>query len=101
MLGASEHLGTVEAGKLADLAFVQGDPLADIANAANVRQVMLGGALHTVESLLSNGPASTAPAAAGSSTAPVHTFAAEVPQHLGQQRFWWHREGYVPGRCCC
>ena len=39
-----ERLGTIEAGKLADLILVEGDPLADIKNMRNVKKVMLNGA---------------------------------------------------------
>ena len=38
-----ERLGTIEAGKLADLILVDGDPLADIRNMRNVARVMLNG----------------------------------------------------------
>jgi imidazolonepropionase-like amidohydrolase len=38
-----ERLGTIEAGKVADLILVEGDPLADIKNMRNVRRVMLNG----------------------------------------------------------
>lgn len=38
-----ERIGTLEAGKLADLILVEGDPLADISNMRNVRRVMLNG----------------------------------------------------------
>lgn len=38
-----DRLGSVEAGKLADLLLVEGDPLANISNMRNVRRVMLGG----------------------------------------------------------
>jgi imidazolonepropionase-like amidohydrolase len=44
--GRETELGTIEAGKLADLVAVAADPLADIAvlgNAANIRLVMKGG----------------------------------------------------------
>ena len=40
--------GTIEAGKLADLIMVDGDPLANIANAHNVRRVIANG--HVCES---------------------------------------------------
>jgi imidazolonepropionase-like amidohydrolase len=45
-LGRSETLGTLEAGKMADLLFVDGDPLADIAlleDRARIKLVMIGG----------------------------------------------------------
>ena len=38
-----ERLGTIEAGKLADLVLVDGDPLADISALRRVQRVMLGG----------------------------------------------------------
>lgn len=42
--GIADRLGSVEAGKLADLILVEGDPLADISAMRNVRRVMLNGA---------------------------------------------------------
>jgi Tol biopolymer transport system component len=52
MLGISRDLGTVRPGRLADLAFVAGNPLRRIEDAANVRMVMTDGRLHTVPSML-------------------------------------------------
>ncbi|WP_409181056.1 amidohydrolase family protein [Amycolatopsis sp. VS8301801F10] len=54
LLGRSDDLGAVTPGKLADLVFVEGDPLADITAAANVRKVMLGGVLHESAELLAS-----------------------------------------------
>ena len=51
-LGEGANLGSIEAGKLADLVIVGGDPLADVRNARNVRTVIKNGEVHTVESLL-------------------------------------------------
>jgi len=45
VLGQSADLGTVEAGKLADLVAVPGDPLADIRQMTRVSFVMKGGAV--------------------------------------------------------
>jgi hypothetical protein len=42
-LGLSRDLGTIEAGKLADLVIMEKDPLADIANAESLTHVMIGG----------------------------------------------------------
>jgi Tol biopolymer transport system component/imidazolonepropionase-like amidohydrolase len=50
-LNVDRDLGTVEPGKLADLTIVEGDPLADIRAARNVRMVMVNGVLHRVEDL--------------------------------------------------
>jgi imidazolonepropionase-like amidohydrolase len=51
-LGEGANLGSIEAGKLADLVIVSGDPLADIRNARKVRTVIKNGEVHTLESLL-------------------------------------------------
>ncbi|MCD7097602.1 amidohydrolase family protein [Stenotrophomonas sp. MMGLT7] len=44
--------GTLEAGKLADIVLIEGDPLQDIGNTANVRQVIANGRAFSVEELL-------------------------------------------------
>ena len=44
--------GTIEAGKLADLIMVDGDPLANIANAHKVRRVIANGRVYEMEQLL-------------------------------------------------
>jgi imidazolonepropionase-like amidohydrolase len=46
VVGLEEQLGTVEAGKLADLVAVPGDPLADIRATTKVSFVMKGGVVH-------------------------------------------------------
>lgn len=43
-LRTSNRLGTVKSDQLADLVVIEGNPLADISAARNVRRVMLGGA---------------------------------------------------------
>jgi Tol biopolymer transport system component len=50
--------GTIEAGKLADLVFVEGDPLANVANAHKVRRVIANGRLYEMNQLLNQRPAS-------------------------------------------
>ena len=46
-----KDLGTLEPGKLADMVFVSGNPLANIADAANVQSVMINGRLYTISDL--------------------------------------------------
>jgi imidazolonepropionase-like amidohydrolase len=43
VMGAADSLGTVEAGKLADLVLLDADPLADIANTRRVHAVVANG----------------------------------------------------------
>jgi imidazolonepropionase-like amidohydrolase len=64
-LGLGDRLGTLEAGKLADLFVVRGDPLADITNTRHVRKVMARGVFYDAAELLASakgkmGPASPA-----------------------------------------
>jgi imidazolonepropionase-like amidohydrolase len=47
----ADELGTVEAGKIADLLVVEADPTADIAHLRQLRYVMRGGALRSVDEL--------------------------------------------------
>jgi len=50
--GLSDDLGTIEPGKLADMALVSGDPLKNINDAANVVDVIKSGQLYSVDELL-------------------------------------------------
>jgi imidazolonepropionase-like amidohydrolase len=49
LLGWSDKLGTIEAGKWADIVAVNGDPLKDIKELENVKFVMKGGAAYKNE----------------------------------------------------
>lgn len=83
--GVLDDLGTLEPGKLADLVVVDGDPLAEIKDLANVKLVMKNGRVFTVaeleEPFLPPGDAASPAAPARSAAAPVHGKDAKA---------WWH-----------
>lgn len=54
--GVGEHLGTIEPGKLADMVFVEGNPLEQIEDANNIEMVMKNGRLYTIDDLLAMTP---------------------------------------------
>jgi Tol biopolymer transport system component len=91
-----EPLGRVAPGMYADLAVLGGDPLRDIAQAANVRRVMANGRLYGVDDLL-------APFAAPAATVPASRMLAPVPEHPANRAYWWHDPHYVAEsrRSCC
>jgi len=91
-LGMAGQLGVVAPGALADLSFVEGDPLADITAAAAVRQVMLGGQLHTVEDLMK--PFTTPVSAPAVATADVRA------EHEHDPAYWWHTPEWAQLVCC-
>ena len=51
-LGLGDEIGTIEPGKIADLAFVGGDPLVDIRSTRDVKRVMKGGRMLHVSDLV-------------------------------------------------
>lgn len=50
--GVDDDLGTIEPGKLADMAFVEGNPLEQITDAIQVRMTMKNGELFTIQDLV-------------------------------------------------
>jgi imidazolonepropionase-like amidohydrolase len=52
MIGREKDLGTVEAGKLADLVILGADPLADIGNVRRIDRVVKGGVIYDPAELL-------------------------------------------------
>src|SRR5580700_8358368 len=51
-LGYGKDLGSLEAGKLADIVIVAGDPLRDIKDAANVEKVIVDGRVYSISDLI-------------------------------------------------
>ncbi|MFL5911670.1 MAG: amidohydrolase family protein [Gaiellaceae bacterium] len=92
-----EPLGQIKPGMYADLAFLGGDPLSDISRAADVRQVMVNGTLHTVEELI------TPFKAPSTDAAPRGRLLPPVPDHPSNRKYWWHDPHYLEEskRSCC
>jgi Tol biopolymer transport system component len=98
-LALEDKLGVVRAGAQADLAFVKGDPLADIRHAAAVEQVMLAGKLHTVDSLLTPYTAQqVAPALVASGNTPRPLSREQA--HAHDPQYWWHEPEWLHRLCC-
>ena len=83
LYNVARDLGTVERGKLADLAFINGDPLTDIKQLANVAGVMKGGRYYSTAELMAPFIAPKAAVAA-----PQHRIEAPLA-HPGDAP-WWH-----------
>ena len=87
LYNVARDLGTVERGKLADMAFINGDPLTDIKQLANVAGVMKGGRYYGVAELMAPFVSPT-PAAPVAAAAPQHSIEAPL-LHPGDAP-WWH-----------
>ncbi|MFF1955682.1 amidohydrolase family protein [Streptomyces sp. NPDC058220] len=98
-MGVDSLLGTVAPGHLADLVFVEGDPLTDINAAAAVRTVVTGGTVRTVSSLLEPfapvSPSTTSRETAGNPT--VRSLVSPETEH----QYGWHDPRPHATGCLC
>ncbi|TWD83437.1 Tol biopolymer transport system component [Kribbella amoyensis] len=93
-LNLEDQLGVIRPGAQADLAFVQGNPLADIRAAAAVQQVMIAGKLHTVDELLKPFTSTARTTAAG--PRPLQ----RAKAHAHDSEYWWHEPEWLHRVCC-
>lgn len=61
LMGVANDLGTLEVGKLADMAIVDGNPLEDITDTLKTRKVIKNGEVFTVEELIAGRPGAPNP----------------------------------------
>jgi hypothetical protein len=96
----AEPVGVIMPGAYADLNVLGGDPLADITQAANVRQVMANGRMFTVSELLAP---FAAPTSSPTSSPVSNAMLEPVPDHPDNQAYWWHDAHYVADsrNSCC
>lgn len=88
-------IGTIKSGMLADLIVVDGDPLKDVADVANVEMIMRDGRLHSIAQLMALCPDSAAKQ--------TDDTVALALSHSSAQEYYWHRADYVEAcrNSCC
>ncbi|MGW7518502.1 amidohydrolase family protein [Streptomyces sp. NPDC054796] len=97
-LGVADQLGAVAPGHLADLAFVEGDPLRDIDTAAAVREVMVGGRSFTVPELLT--PFRERETRKKRERSVRNEVRAEAPTAARDKEHYWHGPEWRTRGCC-
>jgi hypothetical protein len=97
----NEPIGQVAPGMFADLAMLGGNPLEDITEAADVKQVMVNGYLHDIADLTAPF-AGAAPPATKAETVENRVLAPK-PLLASERRYWWHHPHYLEEgkRSCC
>lgn len=86
VFGLEDDLGTIEAGKLADLVLIEGEPLRNIADLANVNSVMKNGRLYTIADLVA--PFEPKDKNAAVQAEPRHRQLPPLPD--SKAKYWWH-----------
>ena len=89
-MGIDKDLGSLEPGKLADIIFVEGNPLENINDVINVKATMVNGVYRTVEEIIAPFPTT-----GNTMSAPAHTWGTPVPDHPANRAIWWHRPEWV------
>ncbi len=84
-------IGAIKPGAPADISFVEGNPLADIKAAADVRQVMVGGRLHQVAALLKPYQRQAQLMSATDALEPLPS---------AENKHWWHEPEWAEHVCC-
>jgi adenine deaminase len=97
-LGMDGRIGTLKPGAYADLSLVDGNPLADIRAAAAVRRVVAGGALRSVDELLTPFRSAQLPTAKKMAKKVVNEVLPAKPS--AQRQHWWHEPEWSAHICC-
>jgi Tol biopolymer transport system component len=96
-----KDLGSLEPEKLADMIFVSGNPLDNIADAANVQMVMKNGRLYAIFEL--EEPFTTSGlAAASANSQPAHenrVLSPIVDDAAARAKYWWHDPALMVDEC--
>ena len=95
-LDIDDDLGTLEPGKLADMIFVQGNPLENIDDTINVKMAMVNGILRNVEEIIAPFPSTGNKASLDNAdNAPKNALLPPVPNPPSNDVYWWEKPKWV------
>lgn len=98
-----EPLGVIAPGKLADVLLVGGDPLADVAAAADVRHIILDGRATTPDAIIAPFAGKAPTPSVLQRLAPTTAAAPTATALAARDDYWWHDAAWVEdgrGACC-